>query len=117
MNVPRDYLLANQCEKGLRVLIHTPLVKSFYSRVSDEPDTKRRKWTLLYYKELIAVACSKPGDLIRQYDFAIRREKDVTSESDSFSEDTSRLRSSLLFNQQTLKYKLQALKSPTHIAT
>ena len=48
MNVPRDYLLANQCEKGLRVLIHTPLVKSFYGRVSDEPDTKRRKWVLLF---------------------------------------------------------------------
>lgn len=97
MNVPRDYLLANQCEKELRVLIHTPLVKSFYSRVSDEPDTKRRKWTLLFYKEPIAVACSKPGALIKQDDFAIRREKNVASKSDSFSEDTSRLRSSLLY--------------------
>ncbi len=75
MNVPRDYLLANQCKKELRVLIHTPLVKSFYSRVSDESDTKRRKWVLLYYKKSIAVVCSKSGIYIRQDDCYTKKKK------------------------------------------
>ena len=77
MSEPQNYCLANQCENWLRVLIHSSLVKFFYScmRWNQNITYKRRLSMLLLYKSHIAVVCSKISQTTKQKQINIELKK------------------------------------------